>query len=239
MTLKFKTNEVPAELEAFYKQSEDGTYVLDVEGAVEAAEVEKLKQKVKEFRENNSNLLKTNASLSAFEQVVGGLGNITPDALNSKLDTLAAQRAESMVTTMKAKYEDELKVLRDGHAKASGQLSELLLGREVQTAGVNAGVVPSAYDDVLRRAKDAFEIREGVVTYKGQSLDANGQPYTVNTWMSELSKSASHLFAPSQGIGATRNVRAQAPAQKQMTSHEKLMSGVGQLGLTSSPKRLS
>lgn len=239
MSLKYEVTEVPAGFEQVYTQTESGTFRLNVEGVVPASEVESLKQKNREFRDTNTNLLKTQKELSSFAELFGGAQNVSPDSVQQKLNELAARQADEMVTTMKSKYEDELKQLREANSKTTGHLSQLMLGDQVQKAGLAHGVQETAYDDVMNRAATMFEVVEGAVVFKGKELDADGKPYTVQTWMASLATKAPHLFKQSQGTGATRNAKTVANVQQaDRSTHDLLSSGLNQL-TKSAAKRLS
>lgn len=238
MALQFEVNEVPAGLEDHYTQTEGGKFRLNVNGVVPESEYEAVKAKNKEFRDSNTNLLKTNKSLSSFEQLFGGVQNVTPDALQHKIDELAAKRADEMVSSMKSKYDLEAKELRDGLSTSTQRLSKLLIGDAIRSAGSTTGMATSAYDDVLRRAEDSFEVRDGAVQFKGSTLDSEGKPYTVTTWMSELAKSATHLFNQSQGTGATRNTKTIAQNTDKRSSSDLIMSGLNKM-TKGGTKRLS
>lgn len=201
--LKMITDDIPAGLETYYQPVEGGKFRLQVEDAVPVVEVESLKQKNKEFRETNINLMKENEKYKGFSTLVGS-DTLTPDKFQEKIETLAQARVATITQEMKSSYETRLKELSDVATRSTGQLSELVLGSEVTKAASEHGVLGSALEDVLFRARNNFEVKEGAIKFKEDKLNAEGQPYTLSNWMKETRTKAPHLFAPSQGTGATK-----------------------------------
>lgn len=234
--LKLITNEVPAGLETYYTPTEGGQFRLQVEDAVPVAEVETLKQKNKEFRDNNIALMKENEKYKGFSTLVG-TDTLTPDKFNEKIESLAESRVSSRVEEMRNKYELKLKELSDVASRSSSKLSELVLGSEVTKAAAEHGVISTALEDVVFRAKNAFVVNEGEIKFKEDKLDAEGKPYSVAKWMQEMKSKAPHLFAPSQGTGAARPVKGSVrPVGDNRSAVEKLSAGLSQLGGTSVKK---
>lgn len=220
---------IPVGLETYYEPTEGGAFRLRVEDAVPMAEVEILRQKNKEFRENNINLLKENEKYKGFSQVFGS-DNISADKLQERIDTLAATRVGSLTSEMKTSYDTKVNELSDKFSKASAKLAELTLGSEVVKAATDHGVISSALEDVLFRAKNAFTVdEEGQVKFKEEKLDSNGKPYTVGGWMQEIKSRAPHLFAPSQGTGATKPKGSPVARNENRTAFDKIASGLSQL----------
>ena len=195
---------VPAGLETYYEPTDTGTFRLKVVDAVPLAEVETLKQKNKEFRDTNINLLKENEKYKGFSQVFGS-ENVSADKLQERIDSLANARVGTLTENLKATYESKVTELSDKLTKAGSKLSELTLGNEVVKAAADHGVISTALEDVVFRAKNAFAVNEeGVVRFKEEKLDSAGKPYSVASWMQEMKSKAPHLFAQSQGTGAAK-----------------------------------
>ena len=235
--LKLITSEVPAGLETYYTPTDNGQFRLQVEDVVPTAEVETLKQKVKEFRETNISLAKDNEKFKSFSQVFGG-ENVSAEKLQEKIDSLAVARVESLTEQMKSTYDTKVNELSDKLSKAGSKLSELTLGSEVVKAASDHGVISSALEDVQFRANNAFMVDEtGSVKFKEEKLDSNGKPYTVSSWMQEIKTKAPHLFAPSQGTGAMKVIKGTgARVQDNRSPTEKIASGLSQLGNSSIKK---
>ena len=227
--LKMITNEVPVGLENYYTATENGQFKLNVEDAVHASEVEALKNKNKEFRDNNVNLIKENEKFKGFSTLVGS-DNLSPDKFQERIDSLANERLSKMTEQMKSSYETKIKELGEVAAKHSTKLSELVLGNAVTKAAADHGVISTAFDDVASRAKDAFDVVDGELKFRENKLDAEGKPYTLASWMQETRVKAPHLFAPSQGTGAARpsNVKGKSINTDTRSAVEKMSAGLSQ-----------
>lgn len=200
--LKMITDAVPVGLESYYTSQEDGQFRLNVEGAVPVTEYESIKTKNKEFRDSNIALLKEKEKYQSFATLVGG--DLTPEKFNEKVDTLVSSRIGSLTENMKTNYETKIKELETNYGKSSSRLSELVLGSEVTKIATEHGVLSSALEDVMLRAKNAFVVDNGELKFKEEKLDAEGKPYSMSAWIQEQKQRAPHLFAPSQGTGPTR-----------------------------------
>lgn len=230
------TSEIPAGLENYYEPTQEGQYRLKVEDAVPVSEVETLKQKNKEFRDNNIALLKDNEKYKSFSSLVGN-ENLSPDKFQQTIENLATTKANSLVEEMRKKFEEKERDYSEKISKTTGRLTELTLGQEVTKAATEHGVLSSALEDVMFRAKNAFMVEDGEVKFKEQKLDANGKPYTVTGWMQEMKSKAPHLFAPSQGTGAVKPKGTAARFNDNRTAAERIASGLSQS--TGSFKRLT
>ncbi len=200
--LKMITNEVPVGLEEYYTIAEGGTFRLNVEGVVPISEVEALKSKNKEFRETNISLLKEKEKFQDFATLIGG--DLTPEKFNEKVESLVTGRINSLTENMRVNYETKLKDLETNYGRASSKLSELVLDSEVTKVATEHGVLSSALEDVMLRAKNAFVVDNGSLKFKEEKLDAEGNPYSLPAWILEQKQRAPHLFAPSQGTGPAR-----------------------------------
>lgn len=201
--LKMITAEVPVGLETYYEATDNGQFRLRVEDAVPVSEYESVKSKVKEFRDSNTQLLKEKQKYQDFSQIIGG-ADLSPEKFNEKLETMAQSRVAALTETMKNSYETRLKDVETNYSAASTRLSELVLGSEVTKVATEHGVLPTALEDVMLRAKSNFTVVDGQLKFKEQRLDAEGKPYSVNSWIVEQKGKAPHLFAPSQGTGSSR-----------------------------------
>lgn len=201
--LENEINELPEAIQTLYTKREDGLYQLQIKGAIAEDEVTNLKTKIKEFRDSNIDLRKSNEALQSFEQVFG-TNNIKPDAIQEKIQELAAVKASTLVTEMKTNYESKVKDLESNINLKQQKLSKLLLGDAVIKASNKHGVLNTAYDDVLRRAENDFEVTDDGLKFKHDKLNAEGQVYDLDSWLLEQAKHAPHLFSQSQGTGATK-----------------------------------
>jgi hypothetical protein len=236
--LKMITSEVPAGLETYYTATESGQFRLNVEDAVPTADVETLKQKNKEFRDNNVSLLKENEKFKSFSQVFGS-ENVSAEKLQEKIDALASSRVASLTEQMKTSYETKVNELNDKLAKSGSRLSDLTLGSEIIKAASDHGVISSALEDVQFRARNVFNVNEeGTIKFKEEKLDASGKAYTVTSWMQEMKTKAPHLFAPSQGTGAKPIVKGSGnrAGLDNRSAHDRLSAGLSQISAVSIKK---
>ena len=84
-------------------------------------------------------------------------------------------------------------------------------------------------EDVLLRAKNAFVLQEGKAVAKddkGETIyNSQGEPLTIEEWISRLQKSAGHLFEESTGTGARGQTKVvQTP--NQMSAIDKIQAGL-------------
>jgi hypothetical protein len=181
----------------------DGQYFLDVDGVVP-------KERVDEFRNNNIELQKQidrykgidptkHAELLAIQQEVEE-GKLIKEG---KVEEVVQLR----VKTMKATLESQVNEFGQKLAVANRQLETLLVDNVVKTAAIKNGVVPSAVEDVVLRAKTVYSVVDGVPTPKGpdgQVVFGNDgkTPMPVDEWIVSLRSTAGHLFQGSTGSGA-------------------------------------
>ena len=227
--LKMIEQTVPVGLEQYYEATDSGVFRLKVVDAVPVAEVETLKQKNKEFRDSNIALMKDNEKYKGFSQVFGS-ENVSAEKLQERIDALANARVGTLTENLKTTYESKYNELGDKLTKASSKLQELTLGNEVVKAAADHGVISTALEDVVFRAKNAFVVNEdGVVKFKEEKLDSTGKPYSVASWMQEMKSKAPHLFAPSQGTGAAKPKGSGVRVNETRSAAEKIASGLSLL----------
>lgn len=202
--LNFEVTEVPEELKNYYEPVGD-VFRLKVTGVVTTSAFEEQKSKINEFRANNVELKKKVEQLSQFEQMFQS-GDFSSDKINSKVETLALERAAQMKQT----YEQQIKELTDGLNNERTILSSRVLSDEVKSAAMKQGVSDTAIEDVLARAKGAFKVEGGNLVAADNNLDAKGNKVTLDSWMANLAVSATHLFAASKGTGAAKPARAES-----------------------------
>lgn len=201
-----KLEDVEESLRKFYTQGSDGAYYLEVEGAVS-------KDRLDEFRNNNIEL---NRKLEAFK-------DLDPTKIRDMLETerkiaekklidagdidgLVAQRVSTMKNDFDSRYND----LEGRYKTANRQLETLLIDNSVREVAAKIGVVPTAVDDVLLRAKTVFRVEDGAPVAKdsqGKTLYGKDGSSSLNIgeWLGGLKEQAPHLFGSSQGSGANNN----------------------------------
>ena len=212
MALQYEVTEVPAGLEAYYKEA-DGKFVLDVEDVVPKAQftqiqtrAQELESKVTEFRTNNI----------ALKQQVESVGKQTVD-----VEALLEPR----VAEMKQNYSSQIEALNTTKTQLEQHLERVLLSDGVKEAAIKHGVLDTALPDVIARARETFTIKDGVAVSKSKAMDKEGKPLSIQSWITGLTETASHLFAPSRGTGAQRPVSgvSQKPT---MSAMDKISSGL-------------
>lgn len=207
MGLKFVIERLEDVSEAFrslYVKREDGKYQLDAEGATD-------KSKLDEFRNNNVELMK---KLDAFKDV-------DPRKYQELLDLDRQKREKQLieagkvdeviaerVALMKQEHKKELDKLQDQLKVSTRQLETLLIDNQVKTVAVQHGVLPTAIDDIVLRAKTAFSIQDGqpvMKDEKGQVVygEDGVNPMSIEGWAKQLKTKAPHLFQGFTGSGAT------------------------------------
>jgi hypothetical protein len=196
--------EPAAEVASFYKQ--DGNkWVLQVAGVVPQAKLAEVEGKVSEFRTNNI----------ALKKQVEDLSKAAPNATDIE------KIVETRVSEMKTNFESQINMLTQEKTTLSTNLERVVLSDSVKTAATEYGVLPSALPDVLARAKEMFVVENGTAVPKDKSVDKTGKTYTVNSWITSLTESAGHLFAPSRGSGSFKPTRGSS-TQPARTSTEKI-----------------
>lgn len=208
MSLKFVVDTIPEGQESLYKEV-DGQYVLDVEDAVPVSkykEVEtkanQLSEKIGEFRTSNIELRK---------QIEGKSGS------DVNIDEIIDTATQPLKTNLQKK-EEELAVIR-------GHLERVVLSDSVKDAAIKYGVLESAIPDVLNRARETFTVKDGVAVPKTKQVDKDGNQLNINTWITNLAESASHLFAKSSGAGAQKSVKGNVQYSDK-SSLEKIGAGI-------------
>ncbi len=197
-----------AEVAAFYKE-DAGKWVLQVAGAVPQAKFAEVEGKVSEFRTNNI----------ALKKQVEDLSKAAPNAQD--IDKIV----ETRVSEMKTNYDTQISSLMTEKVNLTTSLERVVLSDSVKTAATEYGVLPSALPDVLARAKEMFVVQDGQAIPKDKKVDKDGKMFTVNTWITSLTESASHLFAQSRGAGSFKPTRGTsiAPAKSAL---DKISSGL-------------
>ena len=209
--MKFKINKaafdaLPANIQALYNDNGDGTYTLQIEGAVSA-------EKLAEFRDKNIEL--TN-KLKTFETGYEGISaELAQELLKKRKDIEDGKRSdgktvgeivEERTAEMKAAHEREKNKLTGELATTKTALEGLKIGDAAIAAATAKGMRKTASDDIKARAAAIFKLGPdgNVVAMDGEKIryGATGEPLTVQEWVDTLVEKAEHLFEPSNGTGA-------------------------------------
>lgn len=214
MPLQYEVAEVPAELQTFYKQTDGGKYVLDVEGVAPVTQLtaaqqraQELETKVREFRENNISLKQQ------LEQA--GKQPVDIDAL-----------VEPRISEMKTNYTTQINELSQKSQALEQQLERVLLSDGVKEAAIKYGVLESALPDVVSRARETFTVKDGVAVSKTKAKDKEGKDLSITSWIVNLTETAPHLFAQSRGAGAQRPVSPVGVQRPTLSPTDKIAAGL-------------
>lgn len=234
MALKYrikKLEDVAEAVRGLYRQ--DGEeFVLDAEGVVP-------KERLDEFRENNITLQKQLEKLKDIDPVkYRELSELQRQVEEGQL--LKAGKIDevvnSRVTAMKRALEEE----RDGYKiraeTSESQLSVLLIDSAVRNEALKLGVVNTALDDVVLRARTVYKMKDGAAVphnEKGEVVfGKDGKtPMSMGDWVAALKKTAPHLFANSQGGGAGGGGRTGAIDMSKASAVDKITMGLEQGGI--------
>lgn len=218
MALKFQATEVPEELKSFYKQTEKG-FVLDVEGVVPEEEYKQTKTKLDEFRNNNVLLMK---QLKEAGKPVGDGKTFDESAIEKLLD--------ERILEMKSSFEKTKTKLEEENTNLRSNLERVVLSDSVKEAAIKYGVHESALQDVINRAKESFVVdKEGKAVSRVKAVDKDGNPLTIEKWISSLTETAPHLFAQSRGSGSKPTVRSGMVPEVQRNSIDRISAGLQRL----------
>ncbi len=199
--------------EHYQTGTEAGKFVLDCPGAV-------AKKVHDTFRTENISL----------RQKVEAYGTVTPDialdlfskkeeieAAKSKVGDKVNELVDQRVGAMKTAHENALKAATDTAKKYRDELETRIIDGGLIEAGAEFGLLPGAHEDVRFRGRQVFKLGEDGKTLQAVDPDGNprytttGEAMTPKAYMAELSKTASHLFAPSQGGGSQGNAGKPSP----------------------------
>lgn len=196
-------NTVPEALRSLYTQRpSDSKWVLQVEGAVDAA-------RLAEFRDSNILLTKR---LEDFKDIdpakARELIGMEKDIRNGKVKDgkTVEEIVEERTTAMRKAHETEVATLKKDLEGTTGKLSRLTIADAAVAKATELGLRPSAREDLVERANRTFTLKEG----NPVALDPTGQPkfgkhaepLTIGEYVEGLIETAPHLFDPSTGTGA-------------------------------------
>lgn len=229
MKLKFKIaklEEVDEQFRSLYTEGQDGAFYLSVDGAVD-------KTKLDEFRNTNIDLMKKlekygDVDPSKLQEMLENERKIQEKKLidAGDIEGLVSQR----VNTMKKEYDTKVNKLTEQLTTSNRQLETLLIDNAVREQAAKVGVVASAVDDVLLRAKTVFSVQDG----KPVAKDSDGKviygkdgtsTLAIGEWMGGLKEQAPHLFGQSSGSGAN-NRPGGAPNGQNLTAAQKIAAGM-------------
>lgn len=126
-----------------------------------------------------------------------------------KIDDVVAKRSERKILDIQSKLEElsnTNKRLDEEKATWQNKYNSAIVDRHLRVAAEKAGVLPSAIDDVLARAKGVFSVTDNDTI---EARDKNGNLLTVgskaldaNLFVESLKESAPHYWPVSRSGGA-------------------------------------
>lgn len=229
--LKFKVDNIESVEEAYralyVKNESDGKFYLGVEGVVP-------KDKLDEFRNNNIQLKQDLEKFKGVDPVkyaeLQGLQRQLEEKQlidAGKIDEVVEQRVKVMREELNGKLNETATQL----ASSNKRLEVLIIDNAVREAATKAGVLATATDDVLLRAKSVFALQDGVAVPK----DSDGKliygrdgntPMSINDWVATLKDTAPHLYQPSSGGGASGPASSRSSSNANMSSTQKIEAGL-------------
>lgn len=227
-------NTVPEALRSQYKQ-EGSVYKLDVSGVVPAARLDefrtnniRLQQEIDKFKgidpTKHAELIEVQRKLQEKELIAKG-----------DVDGIVNLR----VGEMKKTYDTQVAELTGKLGQSDQNLSRLLIDNVVKSEGLKAGILPVAIDDLALRAGATFTLDKGVPVMKDQAGNVvygkdGTTPKSIGEWVTDLRKSAPHLFAGFNGSGAGGGRQGGGGVDmSKMTPAQKISLGISQGGLAS------
>lgn len=205
--------------------SDGDKYRLDVAGVEDTSGLKSALEKERKAARDAA------ARLKDLERKYDGIDPEKVKSIYSKLDNdeeaklLAEGRFDDVVARrtdrLRQNYEDQLsKTTKERDAFRSA-----VLDREILQAAIKAEVHDSATQDVLLRAKGAFDMDESgkvFVTKDGDKVfGRDGKtPLGVDEWMAELKASAKHLFKANTSGGGSSRAGSQGNAGKQISREQ-------------------
>jgi hypothetical protein len=207
MALKTYINsleEVDENLHSLYKPKGDG-FALDVEGEQDR---QALREKVKEFRDNNTRLQEQ------LEQMQGRFSlveDLDPTDLKAAIEAHKAVKEKEMIpaTEMdklmaqrlqaeRKKYESELEESKNTALRLQGEMNRMHIEKTI-TEGLNkvGQLQKGALSDVLRRAQNEIDVKEERLIDRSTGLSLDPVD-----WANELLKNSPYFFSPNTGVNS-------------------------------------
>lgn len=125
------------------------------------------------------------------------------EVMNRRTDAMRRD-ADARVTAAQGKAEELTKTI----AGLEGKISTLVIDAEVRTAAIKLGILPSAVDDAILRARQVFKLDK---EHKPEARDPNGtirlgkngkDPLSPAEWLEGLKTTSPHWWGANSGGGA-------------------------------------
>ena len=227
--------DIPDAVKAYYKEHDDGSFQLDVEGAVSKSVNDK-------FRQSNIQLSRR---VEELEQRYKGLDINEFDSIRkraSEADDLEKKLKEvEMATTekldeLRSEWTKEVAADRDKgfkardeeNARLTQRLRHLTITTALQKSATDANLEPWAITDAVMLGERIFDLDDkgNVVAIdvdaatgtKHKRFDANGDPLTITTWLQEQIAARPGWLPASAGGGAQHQNGVQGRNSKRTPS---------------------
>lgn len=219
-------NTVDESIRSHYKES-NGKFVLDVDGVVP-------REKLEEFRNNNIALTnETKAQkekLEAFKDIdPAKYREYKTKAEAFKDDADIEKIISDRLSTARTEFDAKISELTSNLESTQQRYQNHLVGSAVQSAAIKSGVLPTAVEDVINRAKGVFEVKNDQVVMLKDGNVVYGKdgvtPMSASEWVSELYKTSPHLFSQNKGGGDKSGPGVTIPRDK-MSSLDKIKNGL-------------
>ena len=215
MALKTYINsleEVDESLQSLYKPKGEG-FTLDLEGEQDR---QALREKVKEFRDNNTRLQE---QLEAMQGRFSLVEDLDPNDLKAAIEAHKQVKEKEMIpatemdkllnqklSETRKKYEAELEETRTQALRLQAEMSRMTIEKTI-TEGLNkvGQLQKGALSDVLRRAQNEIEVKDDRLVDRSTGLSLDPVE-----WAHELLKNSPYFFSPNTGINS-RGSGGEAP----------------------------
>lgn len=235
-------------LKGFYKESDKGGFILDVNGYQDPdpnglkTAFEKQKAAAKQSKEELSNLKQTLRDLENKysgidpEKVKSLLAKLENDdeaklLAEGKIDEVVKRRIEKQIDEYERKITTASQAAEQANSKAT-KFENRVLENNIRSAAIEAGLHKHAIDDAIFRAKTLFALNDD-----GQAVQVDGSgeitlgkdgktPYSVKDWLEEMKEKAPHWYpADNTGGGGQGNKGKTGAAQdfSKLSPRERLL----------------
>jgi len=198
----------------------DGKWILDAEGLVPKSELDEVKTKLVEFRDNNRTMHDELKDLKPLKEKLKDVKDI--DAFLAEHAELKTKAGELKDKGVEGK-EDLQKIVAAALKPIQDQLSAAETARQVAQSAADterfrniissdatkAGVRPNSIRFVIAEAERVFELKDGVIKPRpGQKHpDDPLKDLSPEVWLTQLARTDENLFAESNGGGANNDRR--------------------------------
>lgn len=223
--------EIPEALRDYYSKTGDGWSFIGIDDAEDRSKASEFRNRNIELIKQNEALQKRLEKIEGQfkdinpDDIRTAMSMIDQMKADEEKEMLKRGKIDEVVERrMKAAMDDsqkQLKIKDEAMTKAveeskalRSRLGELLIDREIQLklSDAKVSVQEGALPDVLSRAKETWKINDqgqmvpmerdpGTGNYQTR-YGKNGQPLTMEEYVSGLVGSAAHLFRPSTGGGS-------------------------------------